>query len=435
MVEYNKYPEYKDSGVEWLGEIPADWNVEKLGSMASFNDKTLTENTNPDSMIRYIEISDVSNVSGINYNRPIPFKDAPSRARRIVEKGDILISTVRTYLKAVSSVQKDHDNLVASTGFAVLKAKKCDGNFLRYAVLSDSFMDKIISSSIGVSYPSIRSTKLASFKLPFPSLETQQQIVNFLDAETKKIDDSVSSMESLISLLTEKRAALISETVTRGVPGEHTEFKDSGVEWLGEIPAGWDTPRFKSVAVIKKRDNRGMKNSNLLSLSYGKLKTKDITSANGLLPDNFEGYQIIKKDEIVFRFTDLQNDKRSLRSAINKIGTGIITSAYMVACVKNKNVLNPDFFSYLMRGYDLKKVFYGIGSGLRQSVGYKELSILPITLPSVVEQLKITKFLDVETNKIDTIVGEVRASILLLKEKRQTLISDVVTGKINPESK
>ena len=211
---------------------------------------------------------------------------------------------------------------------------------------------------------------------------------------------------------------------------KYPKYKASGVEWLGDVPEGWEVVPLFGVAVERKESNFGMVVSNLLSLSYGRIVRKDITSNDGLLPESFETYQIVRPGDIVLRLTDLQNDKRSLRSALVE-ETGIITSAYVAIAPRT---LAPRFLSYLLRAYDATKVFYSMGGGLRQAMKFADVKRLPTLLPSQAEQLAIAAFLDCETAKIDELVNAQARLIELLKEKRQAVISHAVTKGLNPHA-
>ena len=205
-------------------------------------------------------------------------------------------------------------------------------------------------------------------------------------------------------------------------------YKDSGIEWLGEVPEHWTEKPFFSLVSERCESNSGMKHENLLSLSYGRIVNKDINSLDGLLPASFETYQVVHPGDIVFRLTDLQNDKRSLRSAIVR-ETGIITSAYLAGVCRG---IFPEYANFLFRAYDSIKVFYSMGGGLRQSIKYSDMKWLPIWLPDWQEQTQIARFLDHETARIDALIEEQQRLIELLKEKRQAVISHAVTKGLDP---
>lgn len=210
----------------------------------------------------------------------------------------------------------------------------------------------------------------------------------------------------------------------------YPEYKDSGVPWLGAVPGHWERkPLFALTKELDER-NHGMQEDNLLSLSYGKIKRKSIEDNDGLLPASFETYQIVERDDIVWRLTDLQNDQRSLRTGIVR-ERGIITSAYLAT---RPTAVLPEFLAYLLRAYDLTKAFYSMGGGLRQSMKFSDVKWLPIMLPSEAEQAAIATFLDREAAKIDALVAEQERLIALLKEKRQAVISRAVTKGLNPHA-
>jgi len=203
-------------------------------------------------------------------------------------------------------------------------------------------------------------------------------------------------------------------------------MKPSGIEWIGEIPEDWDvTPIFIAFKERKCR-NYGNTETNLLSLSYGNIIRKDASDNMGLLPESFEGYNIIKKDNIVFRLTDLQNDHVSLRSAL-VLERGIITSAYIT--LENIIELCPRYFSYLFRSYDISKVFYNMGGGVRQSINFNELRKMPLVIPSLSEQHNITDYLDIRCCQIEKVINAKQILIDKLTEYKKSLIYECVTGK------
>lgn len=210
----------------------------------------------------------------------------------------------------------------------------------------------------------------------------------------------------------------------------YPEYKDSGIEWLGDIPSRWDIKPMLAIGRESSIPNTRLLETNLLSLSYGRIVPKDIESVDGLLPASFETYQVVHKDDVVFRLTDLQNDKRSLRSGL--VGErGIITSAYLAF---TPTALVPRFFAYLMRSYDLCKVFYARGGGLRQSLKYDDLKRLPVLVPPPAEQSAIADFLDRETAKIDALIAKQEQLIATLREDRIATITHAVTKGLDPNA-
>ncbi|HCO27018.1 MAG TPA: restriction endonuclease [Gimesia maris] len=203
---------------------------------------------------------------------------------------------------------------------------------------------------------------------------------------------------------------------------KYAHYTNSGVEWIGPVPQNWEIHPLFVYGGLRKSSNRGMLEDNLLSLSYGKIVRRSIDAVDGLLPESFETYQVVDPGDMVFRLTDLQNDWRSLRSAkCNE--RGIITSAYVVVRPKN---IDEDYFNYLMRFYDLSKVFYSLGSGLRQSLKFSDIKRLPIIIPSITEQQQIVRFLDYESRILDELIQRQEKLIRLLREKRSSIVSSTV---------
>lgn len=198
-------------------------------------------------------------------------------------------------------------------------------------------------------------------------------------------------------------------------------------KWIDVIPEHWIEAPFFAHTIERKRKNSGMKSDNLLSLSYGNIVQKSMNTNDGLLPESYETYQIVEPNELVFRLTDLQNDKRSLRSAISR-EKGIITSAYLAVSPVG---IMPEFMAYLMRAYDLQKVFYAMGGGMRQSLKYDDMRHLPLVFPPLEEQSEIVDHLDNETGRIDGLIEKKTRFIALLKEKRAAVIDHAVTKGID----
>lgn len=204
----------KDSGIEWLGEIPEHWEVKRLKYVASINDEVLTEKTEEDFEIEYVEISGVKSGIGIVETSTYRFKEAPSRARRIVRDGDVLVSTVRTYLKSIAKVDNPPENLIASTGFAVVRPNNINSDYTGFLFYSEPLIGEIISLSTGVSYPAINASQIGDIKIPIPPNNEQIGIAEFIENYVFNLNKQKEKTEKLIELLTEYRTALISEVVT-----------------------------------------------------------------------------------------------------------------------------------------------------------------------------------------------------------------------------
>ena len=211
----------------------------------------------------------------------------------------------------------------------------------------------------------------------------------------------------------------------------YAEMKDSGVEWIGEIPAYWQVKGLFQLVSQVKNKNKDLLETNLLSLSYGKIKRKNIDDNEGLLPTSFDSYNIIEENDIVLRLTDLQNDHTSLRVG-RSTERGIITSAYIT--IRPTNSKMSEYLYYLLHSFDIKKGFYGMGAGVRQGLHYDEVKMLRIPLPTLSEQSAIAAYLDTQCAKIDEIITEAKASIEDYKRWKASIIYEAVTKGLNPNA-
>lgn len=208
-------------------------------------------------------------------------------------------------------------------------------------------------------------------------------------------------------------------------------YTESGISWIGKIPSHWEMRKLSQLSLLHFKSNKDIQHQNLLSLSYGCIIRKDVNTTSGLLPASYNTYQIINEGNIVLRLTDLQNDKRSLRVGLCQ-EEGIITSAYL-ALEPRESVL-PEYLYLLLHCADIKKVFYGMGNGLRQNLNWNELRRLEVVLPPQAEQEAIVAYLDEKCAQIDRYVTSLEERIERLGELRQALIAEAVTRGINPQA-
>jgi|694.fasta_scaffold32236_4 type I restriction enzyme S subunit len=206
------------------------------------------------------------------------------------------------------------------------------------------------------------------------------------------------------------------------------KYKPSGIEWLGDIPEHWEVKSGLSAFTNKKIKNTGLKEETVLSLSYGKIVIKPKEKLHGLVPESFETYQLVDIGNIIIRVMDLQNDKVSLRVGLAK-DKGIITSAYLCLQVTEQIIYQYGF--YLLHAYDLMKIFYGMGSGLRQNLDYRDIKRMPVLIPPIEEQNQIAQYLDYKTKQINRFIKNKQKLIKLLKEQKQNIINQAVIKGTN----
>ena len=267
--------------------------------------------------------------------------------------------------------------------------------------------------------------EMKKITIPTPPLPEQQRIADFLDAKCAEIDALTADIQTQIDTLEQYKRSVITETVTKGLNPD-AEMKDSGIEWVGEIPVHWPVHPVYSYYGERKNKNRLGKEDNLLSLSYGRVIRKDINTNDGLLPESFNTYNIVEAGDIIIRPTDLQNDKRSLRTGLVK-EHGIITSAY-IDLYPLKQV-DSRYFHFLLHAYDVMKVFYNMGNGVRQGLNYSEFSRLMVFEPPYEEQVAMADYLETKVTEVDAIIEQKKEQMAVLDAYKRSLIFEYVTGK------
>ena len=201
------------------------------------------------------------------------------------------------------------------------------------------------------------------------------------------------------------------------------EMTVSKTPWISEYPSAWTQVPLHALFNEHKHKNKDCSEQNLLSLSYGNIVRKDINTNEGLLPESFNGYNVIENGDIVLRLTDLQNDHRSLRTGL-ATERGIITSAYVT--LRKKAPLSSEYYHYLFHAFDVMKVFYSMGEGIRQSIGYDELAYIVIPQPSLPEQCAIVSYLDAKCAAVDKAIERHKKVIEKLEEYKKSVITKTV---------
>ena len=272
---------------------------------------------------------------------------------------------------------------------------------------------------------SLTEDQLGAIPVIVPPIEEQQRIADFLDTKCAEIDALTADIQTQIDTLEQYKRSVITETVTKGLNPD-VEITDSGVEWVGEIPAHWLVHPVYYYYGERKNKNYLGKEDNLLSLSYGRVVRKDINTSDGLLPESFNTYNIVETGDIIIRPTDLQNDKRSLRTGLVK-EHGIITSAYIDLCPIKQ--VDSRYFYFLLHAYDVMKVFYNMGNGVRQGLNYSEFSRLMVFEPPYEEQVAIADYLETKVIEVDAIIERKKEQMSVLNAYKRSLIFEYVTGK------
>lgn len=408
--------EMKDSGIEWIGKIPSYWGCCKQKyEIRLLNGRAYSESEfEEDGTYRILRVGNLfSNPTWYTSSMELP-------EDKYCEKGDLLYSWSMSYAPVIWEGEK------VIYHYHIWKAVLSKDIYKLYAfyyliALTDALKAEIHETTMGFITMGIMSNSY----ITRPPIDEQKRIADYLDAKCAEIDALTGDIQAQIDTLEQYKRSVITEAVTKGLNPD-AEMKDSGIEWVGMIPAHWIVHPVYTYFGERKNKNRFGAEDNLLSLSYGRVIRKDINTSDGLLPESFSTYNIVEAGDIIIRPTDLQNDKRSLRTGLVK-EHGIITSAYIDLCPIKK--VDSRYFHFLLHAYDVMKVFYNMGNGVRQGLNYSEFSRLMIFEPSYDEQVDIANYLEAKCTEINDTIVKKQEQLSTLEAYKKSLIYEYVTGK------
>jgi type I restriction enzyme, S subunit len=387
----------------------------KLKYAASVNDDALSESTDPDFELKYIDIGNVDSYGHIHEIASYSFEKSPSRARRQVKHGDVIISTVRTYLQAIAPIKNPETNLVVSTGFAVARPNPSilSDDYFKYVARELSFLWEVEARSKGVSYPAINSSELVDILIPLPPIEIQEKIASYIDQEATEIDVLVAEKKRMISLLEEKGKALANNAVTYGL-NPNTSFKPSGLNWLGDIPQHWKIKKLGYLASLKSGET-------ITADTIARQGTYPVYGGNGLrgYTDSFThsgNYVLIGR-------------QGALCGNINYAQGEFWASEHAIVATPLEEY-DYRWLGALLLAMNLNQ--YSL-SAAQPGISIDRISAIKIPVPPLEEQYWIAEYLEREPAKIDPLVTSIADSITLLNERRSALITAAVTGQIKLE--
>ena len=416
-----KYESYKDSGVGWIGEIPSHWSCVKIKHLLRERvDKSEDGIGEPLSMSQKYGLIPTSQMD------VVPNLATSYVGAKRTRQGDMVLNKLKAHLGVFAL--SAYDGLVSPDYAVYYGTGRADLEYLEYLFKTPLYVSEFIKKTTGVAigFNRLYTDDLFSIPAHYPPMQEQKRIVDYLKDKTLKIEQYISARERERELLDSLKQSEIANVVTNGL-NPNVRMKDSGIPWIGMIPEHWETRTLSQMARVHFISNKNVHHQNLLSLSYGKIVCKDINTTEGLLPASFDNYQIVEDGNIVLRLTDLQNDHKSLRVGLST-QEGIITSAYLA--IEAFTGILPKYLYFLLHSIDVKKVFYSMGNGLRQSLNWTELRKLKCIVPPILEQQTIVDYIEAKLSKIDSCMADLQTEIDYLKEFKQRLISDVVTGQI-----
>lgn len=419
--------EMRHSGVEWIGDVPASWQLKKIKNAV----QDIGSGTTPpshifdyyDGNIFWIQSGDIYGKNEIfDTLTHVTTKAVQNMSALRVYEADFIV--IAMYGGSVGNIAVS--KIDACTNQACCCIKPSSDNSLKYMYYwIFACKDDFLQQAFGGGQPNISQAKIKNQYYLQPIFAEQERIADFLDGKCAEINSLVADVQAQIDVLEQYKRSIITETVTKGLNPD-AEVKESGIEWVGMIPAHWPVHPVYTYFGGRKNKNRFGTEDNLLSLSYGRVIRKDINTSDGLLPESFNTYNIVEAGDIIIRPTDLQNDKRSLRTGLVK-EHGIITSAYIDLCPIKK--VDSRYFHFLLHAYDVMKVFYNMGNGVRQGLNYSEFSRLMVFEPQYEEQVAIANFLDAKVAEIDGIINQKKEQLEVLDSYKKSLIYEYVTGK------
>ncbi|MCI2192511.1 MAG: restriction endonuclease subunit S [Ancrocorticia sp.] len=419
MVEYD---DYKEINLPWLKKIPSNWDIERNKQFLHESKETVGDKSSEYTLLsltlRGIVVRDLSDNKG---KFPASFD-----TYKVVEPGDMAFCLFDVDETPRTVGLSNHRGMLTGA-YDIFHVDGINAQYLYYYYLA---LDNV--KALRPLYTGLRKTininTFLSQKMPVPPRAEQDQIVRFLDWKVSAINKLIGIRRKEIQELEEMKRSKIGAIV---MGQSRMQQKKSDITWVDTIPINWEEKPLIQYAYERCIKNVGMVEDNLLSLSYGKVIDKDINTTDGLLPASFEGYQIVEPGNIILRLTDLQNDHKSLRTGL-VTRRGIITSAY--TCLETRDDILPEYLQLELHVADLCKVFYGMGGGVRQSIGFKDIKRMIIAIPPLSEQHEILDLIHDIDAPIDKQKEQYLKIINELEELKKAIISDVVTGKIDVQN-
>lgn len=445
MAKYEKYAEYKDSGVEWLGEIPSHWTSVAIKFLAKeknslFLDGDWIESKDiSEKGIRYITTGNVGEgfykEQGMGYITETTFKKLSCTE---VFTNDILISRLNVPIGRACLVPDLESRVVTSVDNVIFRPdSEYYKNFLVYLFTSKDYFRHTENLARGATMQRISRGLLGNIRVVIPSQEEQIKIANFLDHETAKIDDLIEKQQQLIQLLKEKRQAVISHAVTKGLNPD-VAMRDSGVEWFEQVPEHWTIPQIGYHAEVTK----------LTGFEY----------TNLWVPQEDGKIIALRGFNIQDRYLDLNKTERISKNLSSKLFrsklfkgdlvlpcTGTLGNAALIESddtfhinqniakvTFDKRLFVPEFCLYWVTSQSFRQMIdFNNTSGMQPVLLIGDIRKLPIPLCSIDEQIKIVAYLNNQTQKMGELIRKAESAIQLMQERRTALISSAVTGKID----
>ena len=415
-----RYKEYKQTSMQWLKEIPSHWEERKM--KYCFLERS--EKNHPNEPVLCSTQSQGVIPQSLYANRVVVVNKG-FEGLKLVKKGDFVIS-LRSF---EGGIEYAYYQGIISAAYTILEPNdSLMSNYWKYLFKSAPYISLLQTCVTGIREGQNINYPLLSRKfIPLPPLSEQEKIVNYIESKTSKIDAYIAEKEKELQLLNELKEAEIAKVVTQGLNPD-VKMKDSGISWVGMIPEHWEVKRIASLFTGKVMTNSDFAYQHAFKFNYGTLVPKEETGDIEEYKETYVKYQVVQKDDILINGLNLNYDFISQRVAIAPYD-GIITSAYIVA--RPRKGTNANYYTYLFKTMDSKKLFHGMGTGIRLTLSFDELKKQLVVIPPVDEQQAIVAYINEKCSKITSLISELESEIDYLKEYKQRLIADCVTGQVN----
>ena len=433
MSQYRAYPAYKDSGVEWIGQVPEHWKVARVKRLASLRNERRND-VSTDTI--YIGLEDVEAGSGQYKPTNGSSRQSEDSTVGIFYEGDVLYGKLRPYLRKAIITEMAG---CCSTEFLVLRAEKTEPRWLQEWLLTPDVTHQIVSGCEGAKMPRADWGHIGSIEVVYPDQPEQAKILTSLDRETARIDALIEKKTRFIELLNEKRQALITHAVTKGLD-PNVKMKDSGIEWIGQVPEHWEVKPFKYIlsAPMSYGANESAESDDPNHPRY--IRITDLTENGILREDTFKtlpwdkAYSYLLSDgDILLARSGATVGKSFLYRETN--GAACFAGYLIKASCDEEKALPKYIYAYLQSHSYWE---YISGSNIQstiQNVSAEKYSSMVLPVPQREEQATIVATLDRETARIDALISKAEQSITLLKERRAAFITAAVTGQIDLRGK
>ena len=415
------YNEYKDSGVQWIGQIPGHWKTVRVKALLSERvDKSDTGLEEPLSMSQKYGIIPTKEMD------VIPNMASTFIGAKRVFKKDLVFNKLKAHLGVFAI--SEYDGLVSPDYAVYTPNDRVYLPFMEYMFHTPLYIREFTKRTTGVAAGFMRLYTDGLFAIPFvyPPINEQHSIVSYLDDKCSKLDKMLEGKQKQIELLAELKQRIIADAVTHGVNPD-VKMRATNISWLSEIPKHWKEQRMASLFTGEIDVNKNFEFKHAFKFNYGQLVPKNEIGDPEEYRSVYVKYSKIKAGDILINGLNLNYDFVSQRVACASLD-GIITSAYVVC--RPRTGVNYDYYTYLFKSMDSMKLFHGMGTGIRLTLSFKELKKQMIPIPPQSEQRAIVEFIKCKEAKFDSLTSKLQQEIESIKEYKQRLISDVVTGQI-----